>query len=446
MLSGSITKGILTIAVPIMVMNVLQSLFNLVDMTILKNFGTDEMAVGAIGASSTLISLINGLVIGISSGSNVVIAKYIGRRDDNGVRRSIGTALMLALIGGLLICAVGIIGAETFLTWMNCPEALFDRAVTYFRMYFAGAPLFMIYNYCAAILRSSGDSKRPMIFLTIGGALKVVLTFTFVAGLGMSIEGVGYATWASWAVIAILGLITLCRNKGVVRFEWKHFRLYKPEVLEILYIGVPAGLQQALYSIANVIIVATVNSFGENATTGVSIANIFDGILYQISVAPALAVMPYVSQNVGAGNLDRAKKAVRSGILITCLLGGSIGALSAIFSGELASLMSSNPEVIAYAQQRQMLISATYFICGINEIMGAAMRGLQKPIIPTISTLVFMCLIRFVWVFFVFPLVPNLTFLYLIWPIGWVTSITFICCFYFPTIGALKRRLATKEL
>jgi putative MATE family efflux protein len=445
MLSGSITKGILTIAIPIMVMNVLQSLFNLVEMTVLKNYGTDEMAVGAIGASGTLISLITGLVIGIASGSNVVIAKHIGRGDEAGVRRAVGTALFLAVLGGVLLSAIGILGADLFLTWMNCPATLFDRAVTYFRMYFGGVPVLMVYNYIAAILRSSGDTKRPMVFLTIGGLTKLVLTYVFVAGFGMSIEGVGFATWISWAVIATLGFLALSRNKSVVKFEWKHFRPYKAEILEILYIGVPAGLQQALYSVANVIITATVNSFGPSATTGVSIANIFDGILYQISIAPALAVMPYVSQNIGAGNLDRARKSVRRGILITCLLGGSIGALSAIFSGPLSSIMSSSPEVIAYSQQKMMLISATYFICGINEIMGAAMRGLQKPIIPTISTLLFMCAIRFVWVFLIFPLVPNLTFLYLIWPIGWVISIIFILCFYMPTIGALKRKLQPKQ-
>lgn len=214
------------------------------------------------------------------------------------------------------------------------------------------------------------------------------------------------------------------------------------ELKKILYIGIPTGLQSALYSLANVIITTAVNSFGAAATTGIAIANQFDGILYQISLAPSLAAISYVAQNIGAKNIDRAQKALIRAVMITIVFGAGFGSLSAIFSKELSSMMSSTPEIIAYSQQKMIIISSTYFICGINDVLGGTLRGMGKPIIPTVATFVFMCLLRFISVYMIFPLYPNLTFLYLVWPIGWTLSIITLIIAYFPTIKNLKKRLA----
>ncbi len=439
MLSGPIVKGLLAIAIPIMIMNVTQSLFNIVDMTILKNYDSGGgIAVGAVGACGTLISLITGLLIGVSSGANVMVAKFIGQGNQERVEKAVGTAIFLSILGGLALLVIGVSFAEFFLNLVNCPEELMKESVLYFRLYFTGVPILMLYNFCASILRSSGDARRPMIYLTLGGVVKIVFSYTFVAILGMSVKGVALATILSWTFSAVLGFTALLKNNGIVKLRLSRIRIYKQEMRGILHVGVPAGLQQALYSVANVIIAATVNSFGPQATTGISIANNFDGILYQISMAPALAVMPYVSQNVGNGNIKRVKQAIVRGILITVCFGVTFGSLSAIFSGELSSIMSSDPVVIAYSQQKMRLISSTYFICGINEIMGASLRGMGKPTIPTISTLIFMCAIRFVWVYLVFPYFRHLTFLYLIWPIGWVLSLIMLLCFFFPTVKKLS--------
>lgn len=442
MLSGSITKSLLAISIPVMVMNVVQSLFNIIDMTVLKTYDVDGLAVGAVGVCSTLISLINGLVIGVSTGANVVIAKHIGRKDKEGVDRAIGTAMAFSIAAGIAIAVIGVSCADIFLRWNNCPDKLLPRATLYFRMYYAGVPILMVYNFCAAILRSSGDSHRPMIFLITGGTVKLILTYVFVAHFRLGIKGVAFATIISWCVYTFLGLRALLRNEGVVKLRVRKIGFCKKELSQMLRIGIPAGLQQALYSIANVIISATVNSFGPEATTGISIANNYDGILYQISVATALAVTPYVSQNIGSGNIKRAKQSVWRGIEITVCLGASFGALSAIFSPQLSSIMSSDPVVIAYSRQKMIIISSTYFICGINEIMGSALRGMGRPTVATVATLIFMCAIRFLWVYAVFPLYPNLTFLYLIWPIGWVLSISMLLCFYFPTLKKLKAKIS----
>ncbi|MBO5109923.1 MAG: MATE family efflux transporter [Clostridia bacterium] len=438
MLSGSIVKGLVAIALPIMVMNVLQSLFSIADMTVLKIYDTDGgYSVGAVGACGSLIVLITGLLIGISAGTNVTVARYIGRGEDQRVDRAVGTAILLAALGGIVLAGIGISFAEVFLRMVNCDPMLLPQAALYFRIYFAGVPILMVYNFSASILRASGDTRRPMLFLTLGGVINVILNFVFVAGLGMRVEGVAIATVISWAVSAILALIALAKNTGTVKIRRSRLRFYRRELSEMLVIGVPAGFQQALYCIANVIIAATVNSFGPDATTGISIANNFDGVLYQIVIAPSLAVMPYVSQNIGCGNPQRASKAVGRGMLLTVLIGATIGAFSAIFSWELSSIMSDNPAVIAYSCQKMVIISSTYFICGLNEILCAAMRGMGRSVIPTVVTLLYMCVFRFVWVYTIFPLMPNLTFLYLVWPVSWVLSIGTMLFFFFPTLKKL---------
>jgi Na+-driven multidrug efflux pump len=220
----------------------------------------------------------------------------------------------------------------------------------------------------------------------------------------------------------------------MIKISPRDIRIHKEELLDVLHIGIPAGLQQALYSIANVVISSAVNTFGADATTGISIANTFDGILYQIATAPALAVMPYVSQNLGAGNLKRAKQAIVRGMMIAVVMAGSLGALSAIFSGPLSSIMAENAAQIEYSQQKMMIISSTYFTCGINNILSETMRGFRRPLIPTVATMIYMCLLRFVWVWWIFPHYPNLTFLYLVWPIGWILSIITVGAFLIFTI------------
>lgn len=447
MLKGSIMKGVLAIAIPIMIMNVLQSLFNVIDMTILKLYDTDGgYSVGAVGACGTLFSFITGLAVGIAAGANVVIAKYIGMGDKEGVDKSVGTALVFSLISGVVLLIIGVAFAEFFLGLVNCPTKFFDKAVLYFRLYFLGMPFFTFYNFAAAILRSSGDTRRPMIYLTIGGIIKVALTFLLVGVFKMEIVGVSISTISTWIITSILDAIALIRDGGIVTVNFKKLKIYGKQLKEMLIIGVPTGLQQALYSVANLVISGAVNSYGAdeitkaNASTGVSIANNFDGILYQIATAPALAVMPYVSQNVGAKNMKRAKESIYKGTIITLLFGGLLGALSAIFSAQLSSIMTSNPEIIKFSQQKMMLVSSTYFICGINEILGAGLKGMGKPVVPMVATMIFMCGIRFPWVWFVYPLFPNLTFLYTIWPIGWVLSIITVLCFLIPTTKKLQQK------
>jgi len=431
MLSGSITKGLLAISIPVMVMNVVQSMFGILDMTILKSCDTDGMAVGAVGVCGSLIVLITGLIIGISSGANVIIAGFIGRKHYAGANRAAGTAVAFAGAAGIVLAFIGIVCAEALLRWTNCPEVLLDRATLYFQLYFSGVPLLMLYNFCAAIHHATGDSRRPMIYLITGGVVKLLASLLLVAVLRMGVTGVAIATIIGWGVTAALSIYALTGKSEIIKLRFRDVRFYQPELSRILRIGIPVGLQQGLFCVANVAITAAVNNFGPAATTGVSIANNFDGILYQICIATSLAVMPYVSQNIGAGNLKRAMQSVWKGTLITIALGASFGFLCAAFSPQLSSLMSSDREVIAFSRQKMIIISSTYFICGINDIICAALRGMGRPVAPTVSTLVFLFGLRFAWVYVVFPLLPNLTFLYLCWPVSWMLSILCLLVVFF---------------
>lgn len=444
MLSGSITKGLLTMIVPIMIMNVSQSLFNILDMSLLKLFGFSD-AVGAVGASSTLISLCTNLLIGLAAGANVVVANRIGKRQRDRADKAAMTSLLVGLTGGIFMMIIGVVFAKTFLGWINCPDELLSQAANYFKLYFLGLPALMLYNFSASILRAIGDTKRPMYYLIIGGVVKVVSTAIFVVIFNDGVLAVGLAMIATNVVTFILTFIRLIKSKEHITINFKEIKFDMVELKAILLQGIPAGLQSSFYAFANTLISATVNSFGPAATTGIAIANQFDGLIYQIVYAPSLAIIPFISQNIGAGNIKRVKKIIISGTLITVAFGATFGALSAIFSKQLSSIMSSDPEVIAFSQQKMILISSLYFICGINEVMGGVLKGMQKPLSPAIASLVFMCGLRFVWIYFIFPLLPNLTFLYAVWPVGWTLSLITLFIIYRINMSRLEKRLAQRE-
>lgn len=437
MLSGPIVKALISISLPIMVMNIINALFNIVDMTILKSFSpADSFVVGAVGVCGTPTSLIVNFAIGLSVGANATIARYIGADNREKVEKTVGATVFFSLICGFAMLLFGFFFSKEILVLVGCSDELMADANLYFKLYFLGIPLFVFYTFLTAIFRSVGDTRRPMLFIIIGGAVKVLLTYVFVGLFNMAITGVALSTIISWFVTAALLLITLVRSDFAVKLYFSHVRFYAREILDMLKIGLPAGLQNACYSIANVSVAAETNSFGTEAITGISIANQFDSVLYHITYSPALAVLPFMSQNIGAGNVKRAKKTVLRGALITATLGLFFGTLSAVFSGQLSSIMSSNPTVIHYSQQKMMLISVTYFLNGISAILCEALRALKKPVIPTISSFLFYFALRLAYIYLVFPMLRgfnNLTLLYLAWPISWVTSIIFLLCFYLPT-------------
>ena len=332
------------------------------------------------------------------------------------------TSLIFAVLAGFVLLTVGGIFAEKFLIMTNCHVSLLPDATKYLRIYFFGIPVLMLYNYSAAMLRAAGDTRRPMYYLFVCCVCKLVLTVTFIKLTGRGVESVGLATVAANLVSCGLSVATLLRNKDIFDEGFSNVRFDLAELRAVLYNGVPAGVQSSLYAFANVVITSAVNAFGPDATAGIAIANQYDGILYQISYAPSLAVIPFVAQNMGAGDYKRVKKTLLYGVLITLGFGASLGAISAVFSRELSYFLSSSPAVVEYSVQKMVIVSSTYFICGINEVLGGALKGMGNPIAPALTSLVFLCLLRIVWVYYVFPYVQNMTFLYAVWPIGWTLS------------------------
>lgn len=443
-LNGPIVKGILAMAIPIMVMNVLQSLFGIIDIKIVAHLGG---SVGAVSVGGTFTSVLTGLLIGLAVGANVVISKYIGQGDKEEADKTVGTAILISIVGGLAIMVLGLIVARPVLILINCPASLLDDATVYLRLFFISVPGLILYNFAANILRSIGETKKPMIFYTIAGVIKIVLTYALILLFKDSMWGVGVATILANLFAGITTFVAVLKNKKDIEFKAKHLKFYGPQVKQILGVGIPAGLQTALYSLANLVIGAEVNKNGEFATTGISIANHFDAIIYQIVVAPGHAVTSFVAQNVGANNFKRVKQIVIKATILTVLIGGISGGLSAIFSGQLTAMIDPTPEVIAYSRQKMTLVSSLYFICGIYEIFGATLRGLGKAIVPTICTLSFMCGLRFLWVYLIYPLMRgNLTFLYLVWPVGWVLSIAVMLAVYIPTIKKLEENAKQEKL
>ena len=441
MLSGSVTKGMISMILPIMAMNVIATIYNIVDLTFLKTYSSD-LSVGAVGACSSISTLCTNILVGIAAGANVVAARHIGAGNRDRADKTAATSVYLSVFGGLTLTVVGLLFAETFLRQTNCHESLLPEAVRYFRLYFCGMPVFMLYTFGASLLRSTGDTKRPMYISLLCGGVKVLLTYASLALLDMGVTGVAAATLLSNLFACALTYLTLIKFQNILTVSLKPSQVSFPDLKNILHTGIPAGLQSSLYSFANVVITSTVNTFGADATTGLSIANQFDGLLYQVCHAPSLAIAPYISQNIGAGNIHRVKKSLRSSILITIAFGATLSTFSAVFSRQLAGIMSSTPTAIAYAQQKMVIVSSTYFICGINEVMSGALRGMGKPIVPTVATFVYMFLLRIVWVYLIFPHCPNMTFLYAVWPIGWLLSIVTLSTFYIAEITKLQRQSA----
>ena len=351
MTKGPILKKLIICAVPLILTNLMQLLFNATDIAVVGMFVGDS-AVAAVGSNVPLINLIIGLFVGLSSGANVVLAKSKGANDLEQARRVVGTSVFVSIVTGSFLIVVGVLGGRTFLTWMSCPPEVIDMAVKYLTIYFIGMPIIMLYNFLASILRAVGDNFRPMLYLFIGGVVNVGLNIFFVTACGMDADGVAIATVVSQAVSATLCLIAVIKSKGYSKFSFKYFRIYKREFIEILKIGLPSGVQGCFFSLSNVILQSTVNKLGELTVAANSASGQFDGAVYLVGYSVALACMSFVSQNFGAGDMKRVKKVIGITILVVFVADIIVGSIVALFSEALVGIMTKSPEVIKIAQVR----------------------------------------------------------------------------------------------
>ena len=421
MTQGSLGRQIIGFSLPLMFTNLLQMLFSMVDLAVVGRFSSSA-AMGSVGSTTTLIFLFTGFLMGLGSGVNVLVATHFGARSEKNVRESVHTSFLVCLIAGFLMLALGLIFARPLLELLNTRDDLIDGAELYLRIYFLGMPAAALYNYGNGVLNAIGDTKTPLIFLSAAGVLNVVLDLVFVIGLGMSTDGVALASMLSQCVSAGLIVRSLMRSKEIYSLSLKEVRFHKDKAIHALSVGVPAGLQNAIFSVANLFIQAGVNSFDSLMVKGNSAAANADNLIYDCMAAFYMACASFMSQNYGAGKPDRVKKsyfiALGYSFGAGLLLGGSLF----VFGREFLALFTTEPAVIDAGMKRVGVMGLAYCISAFMDCTIAASRGLGKTVVPTVIVILGSCVFRVIWVYTIFAHFHTIPSLYLLYPCSWILT------------------------
>ena len=431
MCNGPITGKMLRFALPLMLSSMLQLLFNAADIITVGKFGS-EHSLAAVGSNTALINLLTNLFIGLSIGANVLVARFYGAKNGEELNETVHTAMLLSLISGLILTVTGIIFARYFLIWMKTPAEILDLATTYLKIYFLGMPAMMIYNFGSAILRAIGDTKRPLYFLAAAGVINIILNILLVVVFRLDVKGVGIATVISQTVSAILIIRCLTKSNGVIKLELKKLRFSRGKIGAILRIGLPAGLQGSIFSLSNVVIQSSVNLFGPVVVKGNSAAQNLEGFVYFSMNAFHHATLSFTSQNMGAKKYDRLGKILKNGLCLAILFGAGFGGTVILFGRNLLSIYTNDGAAISAGMTRLYIITGTYTLCGIMDVMVGAIRGIGYTVLPTIVSLIGACALRLVWLATVFriPKFHTINTVYLSYPITWlVTIIAHVICY-----------------
>jgi len=424
MCNGPLFKNIVLYTIPIILTGILQLLFNAADLVVVGRY-CGSVCVAAVGATTSLNSLIVNLFIGLSVGTGVKTAQAIGAKDIDAIHQNIHTSIPAAIIGGLILTLIGVFGSEYFLTLMGTPEDVLPLSAVYMRIYFCGMTFTMLYNFGASILRAAGDTQGPLRYLTIAGVANVLLNLCFVIFFKMDVAGVALATAISQAISAILVLNALIHRTDACRFNWKEMKIHPRTLLGIMRIGIPAGLQGSMFSISNVIIQSSINSFGSVVMSGHSAASNIEGFINTSMNAFHQTSLNFTGQNYGAKKYNRIGKI--SGICLICVtvLGFVMGQLSYHFGETLLSIyITDSPESIQYGLLRMAYISLPYFICGMMDTMSGSIRGMGVAMPPMLISLVGVCGIRVGWIYTIFaiPKYHTLESIYISYPISWAAT------------------------
>lgn len=430
MLHGPLLMRILLFSLPLAASSMLQQLFNSIDVAVVGHF-VGSKALAAVGSNAPVISLLINLFVGISMGANAIISNHIGQNDEDRIRRSVGTVGVLALLSGFTLLVLGVGIARPILTWMDTPPEVLDMAVLYLRIYFLGMPFFMIFNFGSAILRSMGDTRRPLYILVAAGVVNTVLNLFFVLVLHMGVEGVAIATSIASAVSAAIMVWLLLREPEPFRLDFKSLRIDRRELSRILQIGVPAGLQGMVFSISNVLVQSTINSYGASAVAGSAAAQNFEYYCYFLITAFNGAAISFIGQNYGAGQMQRVKRIsfICMGLAVTlCFVLNEL----LVWQGDaVLNLFSTDAEVHRYGLMRMHIALSLQWMACSYEISGSALRGMGRSLMPTLYTIVGTCLLRVVWVFAVVPAWPGFDVLMSVYPISWVITGSMVLLSFF---------------
>lgn len=441
MTEGPILKKMLLFSLPLMASGVLQLLFNAADVIVVGRFAGDN-SMGAVGSTSSLINLFVNLFVGLSVGVNVIAAKAHGAGSKTDMDDIVHTSMLLSVISGTLLMAVGLLLAPQMLVMMKATENLLPLATVYLRIYFLGMPATMVYNFGSAILRSVGDTKRPLYFLLTAGIINFLLNLLFVIVFRMGVAGVALATVISQFISAGLIVACLIKEQGAVHLNLKRLRLNGRVLLCVVRVGLPAGLQGMIFSLSNVVIQSSVNLFGDTAVSGNTAAQSVEGFIYTAMNTFYQAAISFTGQNVGAKRYDRVPRIMVCALGCVTVAGMGLGWLAFLLGRPLLGIYSSTPEVIDAGLNRLSIICTTYALCGLMDVMVGMLRGLGYSIMPMIVSLCGACGLRLLWIATVFqiPEYHTVTTIYLSYPISWaITFLTHVVC-YVIIWNRVKRR------
>ncbi len=434
LLQGSLIKNMIAFTIPVILSGVLQLVFNAADLIVVGKFDTvnGSLAQAAIGSTGSLINLIVGVFIGVSVGVNVVIARIIGSKNNEQLRSAVQTAMLIGFFAGAMIAVLGFIFAKPLLQLIGTEKSVLPFAQAYLRIYFIGAPFNMVYNFGSAIMRAYGDTKRPMIFLAIGGVANVILNLITVIGFNMSVQGVAIATAASHFIAATLTVATLIKTSQPIKLVLKDIKLNNTWVKQIVVLGVPAGIQSSLFSLSNVVIQSAINSLEDpHIIAGNGNAANVEGFLYLAMHAFYQTIITFTGQCCGAKKYNMLRKIYLTALVLVGATGLVLGLVTLAFDQPLMSLYSSNAEDIAAGMIRFSIICPTYWICGLMDITTGSIRGMGKSVVPMIISLVGACGLRIIWVYTIFAASPSIIGLYISYPVSW--ALTFAALFIYAS-------------
>ena len=439
MCNGPILQKMLLFAIPLMLSSILQLLFNAADIIVVGRFAGDD-SLAAVGATSSLINLLTNLFIGLSIGSNVLVARYYGAKKEEELQETVHTSMMLSIIGGIALTVIGVVGAPVILSWMQTPPEVLSLASVYLRVYFAGITATMIYNFGSSILRAVGDTKRH--FLTLAGVINVTLNLIFVIAFRWGVFGVGLATAISQVVSAILVVRCLVKEQGGIRLELKKLGIHKGKLVQIMQIGLPAGFQGMLFSLSNVVIQSSVNSFGATVIAGNSAAANIEGFVYVGMNAFYQAAISFMGQNVGAGKYERVNKILISALGCVTIIGILLGNGAVLIGKTLLGFYTESPDVVTAGMVRLTIIGTMYFLCGMMDVMVGALRGLGYSIAPMIVSLLGACAFRLLWIATVFQIdrFHTIETVYFSYPVSWLLTFTAHLVTFLVVRKKLKKR------
>ncbi len=446
MLEGPLFFSVIRYTFPIILTNAFQLLFNAADIVVVGRF-CGSISVAAVGSTSSLIHLITNLFIGLSIGCGITAAQSLGAGDKEKTKCIVHTALPVALICGVIITFVGILGANFFLTLMSTPSDILPLSVTYLKIYFLGITSTMVYNFCSAILRAMGDTKSPLMFLTVSGFLNVVLNLIFVIVFHLDVAGVAIATAASQTLAAVLSVLALIKIDGPCKLKVKAIKIYKAELLEFLRIGIPAGIQSCTFSFSNVIIQSSINSLGTAVVAGNSAAMNIDNFLHTITSAFHQTALNFTGQNVGIKNYKRAVSIFKICNISSIISAIAAGGLIILFAKPLLSIyITDSPDAIAIGVIRLTILGLTYGIGGYMDTTSGALRGTGISFTPMLASILGICGIRILWIYTIFqiPAFHNVTTIYISYPVTWIVTGIAETILYF-TIIKKRQRQKTKN-